>query len=292
MPAGLQPGYRFTPLLIQLGDIVFGQVDTDGVHWHCSTLSGWDGTEVKTTITPRQSAHGSDMSTVYLAERVITLAGKIIAPNAATLDRALDRLLAAAALGDTLLTVGESTPKQAVVRRSGKPLAERLTGTVVDWSLLLTASDPRRYDTTLHTATTPLPSSSGGLVLPAAPPWDLTGAVTVGGFIQADNTPVADGGIDSPPLLTITGPVQQPVVTARYADGTTAALNYAGDVAGGDTLTIDCATRQVTIGGSSRRRYLSGDWLTVPPGGVSLLFGALTYNATTTLTASWRPAWI
>ncbi|WNI19690.1 hypothetical protein [Actinacidiphila sp. ITFR-21] len=284
--AALPPGFAFSGMPIQLGGITFGQVDEEGVHWHCSTISGWDSPDVKTTVTPREAAHGSWMSPVYLAERVVTLAGKAFAPDRGAMDRAMEHLLAAASLTDTTLTVWETIPKQLTVRRSGKVLAERMTDRVLDWSVLLTAPDPRRYGTTLRTASTGLPSTTGGLVLPAAPPWTLS-AATVSGFLQADN----EGSIVSYPGLTITGPVQQPTVSVRYPDGTVTALAYNGELANGDVLTLATDTHTATVGGASRRRNLSGDWPQIPPGGAQILFGAAVYSATATLTAAWRPAW-
>ena len=72
----------------------------------------------------------------------------------------------AGSLADTLLTVWETTPKQALVRRSGKPLMQYITDTKASYSVLVTAPDPRRYSTTQSTGTTALPSVSGGLAFP------------------------------------------------------------------------------------------------------------------------------
>lgn len=276
---------------VDLAGIQFGLVDSAAVAWRVGAdgLQGWDSAEVRSTVTQREAAHGAWMSPVYLGERVITLAGTISAPTGGAADAAVEQLLAAAPLldGATTLTVYESIPKQASVRKSGKPLIKYETDTVITWSLLLTAPDPRRYGTALRTATVALPSTSGGLVLPAAPPWTMS-AVTVGGFIGAAN----EGSIEALPLLTIAGPVQQPSVTVRYADGTTQTLAYSADLAAGDVLTLDCAAHTAVVGGASRRRYLSGAWPSIPPGGAQFLFGAPVYSSTATLTATWRPAWI
>jgi hypothetical protein len=264
-------------------------VDAAGVAWRIGAdgLQGWDSAEVRSTVTQREAAHGAWMSPSYLGERVITLGGTIAAPDVGTADAANEQLLAAVPLdGFTTLTVWESTPKQAAVRQSGKPVVKWETDTVATWSLLVTAPDPRRYGTSLRSATVALPSTSGGLVLPAAPPWTLS-AVTTSGFVQADN----EGSITTYPTITIAGPVQHPTVTTRYVDGTTAALAYGADLAAGDVLTLDCLNHTATVGGASRRRYLSGTWPQIPPGGCQLLFGAPVYNSTATLTASWRPAW-
>lgn len=272
---------------IDLGTLRFGVVDDAGVQWLVDTLQGWDSAEVRSTVTQREAAHGSWMSPSYLGERIITLSGTLAAPTGALLDAAVEQLLAAAPLsGFATLTVYEAIPKQVSVRQSGKPIIQPIGDRLATWSLLVTAPDPRRYGTSLRSATSGLPATSGGLVLPAAPPWTLS-AVTTSGFIGMTN----EGSLTAYPTLAIAGPVQHPTVTVRYAGGVTAALAYASDLAAGDVLTLDCQEHTAVVGGASRRRYVSGTWPEIPPGGADLLFGSSVYSSTATLTATWRPAW-
>jgi hypothetical protein len=286
----VDPGTLLGGRRVDLGTIQFGLVDINGVAWRIGAdgLQGWDSAEVRTQITQREAAHGAWMGPTYLGERVITLSGTIVAPAPALADAAVEQLLAAVPMDAfATLTVQETIPKQVAVRHSGKPIIKWETDTVVTWSLLLTAPDPRRYGTSLRAVMTNLPSTFGGLVLPATPPWTLTAATTAG-FILAGN----EGTIATFPVLTIAGPVQTPSITVLYPDGTTQALNYSRDLAAGDVLTLDCAARTATVGGASRRRYLSGSWPNIPANGsVQILFGSPTYSATATLTAAWRSAW-
>ncbi|MEU9400536.1 hypothetical protein [Streptomyces sp. NPDC048242] len=286
---GLQPGFRFKDAIpIQLGDLTFGQVDEEGVHWHCGTDDGWDSPDVRTQFTQREAAHGAWAGPVYFNERVITLAGKAFAPDAPTLDRAIERLQEAASLTDTTLTVYESIPKQCTVRRSGKVLANRLTGTVLDWSVMVTAADPRRYGTDLRQQSTALPSTSGGLTAPLTPPLTVS-ATTVAGEASATN----EGSIAVHPVLTITGPVPAPRIPVVYPDGSVRTLSYSDTIAAGEQLVIDTDAHTVMLGGASRRRYLSGDWPDIPPKStVAFQFRADAYNPTTMLTVTWRPAWM
>jgi hypothetical protein len=213
------------------------------------------------------------------------------APDRASLDTALDQLYVAAGLGDTTLTVWESTPKQATVRRSGKLLAQHVTDRTATWSVMVTAADPRRYGTTLQTGTTGLPSTTGGLTFPVTFPVTFS-ATTVSGQINAVNV----GSMDTRPIITITGPVVAPVVSALYPDGSVRQLIYSQDLATGDVLVIDTDAHTVVLNGVvSRRRFMtvSGGWPTIPAGGsLNYQFQSSTYNATTTLTASWRAAWM
>ncbi|MEU7044929.1 hypothetical protein AB0A77_28275 [Streptomyces varsoviensis] len=288
---GLQPGFWFGGLRIQLGDLMLGEVDDAGVHWHCATLDGWDSPEVRSEVTAREGDHGAWASPAYLGERPITLAGKLIAPSVAAADDAIDRLLTAASLTDTTLTVHETVPKQATVRRSGKPLAKRLTGTVIEWSVLVTAADPRRYSTVLQTGMTGLPSTAGGLTVPYSVPY-LLDAVTVAGQIDAKNR----GNFETRPVFTIVGPVSQPQVLTQMPDGSVRILTYGLDLAAGEDLVIDTDAHSVTLtGGVSRRRFLSAPsgWPVIPSGAmVSFQFRAATYSSTARLTARWRSAWM
>lgn len=275
-----------------LGSIQLGRADANGVAWALQDLQGWDGSEVRSEYTDREADHGSWASPVYLGSRPITLAGKITAPDRTSLEGALEQLRSAAALSDTTLVVYDLTgAKQATVRRSGKPLFGYETDRIANYSVLVTAGDPRRYSTTLQTGTTGLPSTTGGLTFPITFPvtWSAT---TVSGQINAVNS----GSMDTRPILTIAGPVVAPTVSALYPDGSVRQLMYSLTLATGDVLTIDTDAHTVLLNGSvSRRRFLSvsSGWPTIPAASsVIFQFQSSTYNASALLTASWRSAWM
>lgn len=284
------PGTNLNGLRATLGDVALGTVDAQGVAWTLQILEGWDSPDVRAEFTEREGDHGAWASPVYLGARPITVGGTIIAPSQALLEQAMDQLRVAAGLDDTTLTVWETVAKQATVRRSGKLLMQYLTDTRATFSVLVTAADPRRYGATLKTGSTGLPSVTGGLTLPAAAPWTLS-ATTVAGQIDAAN----DGTFESRPVLTLTGPVVAPQVQAQMADGSVKFLNYGQDLVSGDVLVIDTDAHTVTLNGAaSRRRFLTvpSGWPTIPAGQVtSFLFRSNVYNATATLTATWRSAW-
>ncbi|WP_405673281.1 phage distal tail protein [Streptomyces sp. NBC_01530] len=275
-----------------LGAIPLGRADSNGVAWALQDLQGWDGSEVRAEYADREADHGSWASPVYLGSRPITLGGKVTAPDRATLEGALEQLRSAAALTDTTLVVYELTgSKQAMVRRSGKPLFGYETDRIATYSVLVTAGDPRRYSTTLQTGTTGLPATTGGLTFPITFPitWSAT---TVSGQVNAVNS----GSMDTRPILTITGPVVAPTVSALYPDGTVRQLVYSLDLATGDVLTIDTDAHTVLLNGTvPRRRFMTvaSGWPTIPANSsVNYQFQSPTYNATATLTATWRSAWM
>jgi len=274
-----------------LGTLRLGAVDGAGVKWSLQNLEGWDSPEIRAELQDREADHGAWASPVYLGSRPITLGGTVEAPDQASLDTALDQLYTAAALTDTTLTVWESTPKQATVRRSGKLLAQHVTDRTATWSVMVTAADPRRYGATLQSGTTALPSTTGGLTFPITFPITFS-ATTVSGQINAVNS----GTLDTRPVLTITGPVVAPTVSALYPDGSVRQLIYSQDLATGDVLVIDTDAHTVVLNGvTSRRRFMtvSGGWPTLPAGGsANYQFQSGTYTATATLTATWRSAWM
>ncbi|MFF4536537.1 phage distal tail protein [Streptomyces aureus] len=285
------PGTDIDGRQATLGTLRLGAVDSAGVAWFLQSLEGWDSSEVRSEFQDREADHGAWASPVYLGSRPVSLGGTVEAPDRASLDTALDTLYAAAALTDTTLTVWETTPKQATVRRSGKVLAQPVTDRTATWSVLMTAADPRRYGTTLQSGTTGLPATTGGLTWPITFPVTFS-ATTVSGQINAVNS----GTLDTRPVLTITGPVVAPTVSALYPDGSVRQLVYSQDLVSGDVLVIDTDAHTVVLNGStSRRRFMtvSGGWPTIPAGSsVNYQFQSGTYNATATLTAAWRSAWM
>ncbi|MGJ5898543.1 phage distal tail protein [Streptomyces niveiscabiei] len=282
------PGAALSGLGATLGSVALGAVDDAGTAWYLQTLEGWDSPEIRAEYSDREGDHGAWPSPVYLGARPVTLGGTIVAPSRAQLEQAMERLRAAAGLTDTVLTVGEEDPKRTVVRRSGKLLLQYLTDTTAQYSVLVTAADPRRYEAVEQIGQTALPSTTGGLVLPAAPPWTIS-ATTVSGQFDAANR----GSVATRPMFTVAGPVQQPTVAVLYEDGAVRSLAYADTLGAGDVLTIDTDAHTVMLGSASRRRYLSGQWPEIPPGeSVTITFTAAAYNPSALLTARWRSAWL
>lgn len=276
---------------ITLGALQLSVTDSAGVEWGVTGVQGWDSPGLRASLTSRQADHGAWWSPVYLDPRPITLTGLITAPDRPTRDAAIEQLIAAVALTDTVLTVGESIPKQAAVRRSGQLLIAPLSECSATYSALVTAADPRRYDVNLQSQSTGLPSTSGGLTFPITFPITFS-AVTSSGFITATNS----GSFETRPVFTVTGPVTAPQIFTRYADGHVDALLYSSSappLGVGEQLVIDTDAHTVMSGGASRRRWMTGPWPTIPPGQtVQIQFGAASSDPTALLTATWRSAWM
>lgn len=284
-------GTDLAGIRVDLGDVSLNQLDDDGTWWVGENLDGWDGSDVKSQLSGREADHGSWQGPSYLTERVLTLTGSIAAASPAALEDAVEQLLAADSLTDTTLTVWETVPKQVTCRRSGKPLVQRQGPIDADFSLLMTAGDPRRYAVGLQSGITMLASTTGGLTLPIALPVTFN-AVTVAGQVDAFNS----GRFETRPRIIIDGPVSQPSVLAQQPDGSVLPMTYSQDLGAGDRLVIDVAAKSVVLNAAvSRRRFLSLPlgWPGIPPQSVvSFRFTAAAYNATAQLTVQWRSAWI
>jgi hypothetical protein len=162
------------------------------------------------------------------------------------------------------------------------------TDVVATFSALVTAADPRRYAVTQTVTVLQLPMVAGGLTAPITAPLTVPATVSV-----SDTTATNAGTIESRPQVTITGPVSQPQVIVTGPDGSTYALLYAGDVASGDFLALDCDARTVLYNGTANRRgLLTGPWPVLPPGDSAVAFRAGAYSATATCTITYRSAWM
>lgn len=286
-----EPGMVLDGKRVDLGDIRFGRVDSSGVAWRVGAdgLQGWDSPELRAEYTSREADHGTWASPAYLGERPITVAGTIVASSGNDLDLAVDRLLEAVALEQVLLVVYDSQPRQAWVRRSGKPLIQYVSDTVASYSVMVTAPDPRRYAVDLSSYETPLPITSGGLTIPVTVPFSID-ATTDEGEIFAFN----DGSFETRPVFTITGPASLPKIHTQYGDGTVKTLAFSSSLSTGDELVIDTDRHTVVLNGAvSRRRFLSGEWPVIGARQeVFFQFRASSYNSSARLTATWRSAWI
>jgi hypothetical protein len=277
------------PRTVTLGGLELLATDDAGVDWVVADVKGWDSPDVRAETSVRQADHGVWASPVYLGARPITITGSLDAPDTASRDAAVEQLLAAVSLTDTLLVVGESTPKQATVRRSDAVLVELMGPFAARYSLAVTAADPRRYSTVLQSQSTALPSTSGGLSVPLSTPLSIS-TTTVSGSI----TLVNEGTIGTRPIFTVTGPVTNPTITVQYPDGTVRALLYSSSLEAGDELVIDTDLHSVVLNGAvSRRLYLSGQWPEIPPGtAVTVGWYADSYDANALLTGTCRSAWM
>lgn len=279
--------------LVTLGEMSLTGVDAFGCDWRTvSPIDGWDGSPSTTfalTQKPRQPG-GWLGPRPQLTPRSIVLQGLVQAPDADALEAALDRLNEAAVMtapGAVLSIQRGSVARTSTVYRDGDVEPVEVTGTLYQWTVNLTAPDPRKYGPTL-TASTGLPHSSGGLTWPVTWPIEWSG-VSDSGTLSIDNP----GNADAPLVLRIDGPVTAPKIR-HVASGAELVLasNYA--LPAGSFLTVDMEARTVLEGGTASRNgwITSRGWFQLDKGANDLIFSADTYNATARLTATFAPAYL
>jgi hypothetical protein len=281
---------------VTLGLLGLNRIDDSGVTWMVNDLSGWRGSPQSTVqVTQRPAAPGGWASSdPQLTPRQMELTLAVLAPTSALMTAAYDQLFAAVGIGPILLTVVEDgLSRSTTVWRNGDILAQDDGGTWATYSVPLLAPDPRRYGpASVFSAV--LPASAGGLSWPVSWPTSWPATVTYG-----DITLPGGGTTDAPLTLTIRGPATgasplvNPLITVTTPDGAQTSLTYTDQIAVGDWLTIDCDARTVLYNGTSGRRNLLQvtDWPAVPPAGALVSFRAGSYDPSSRVEISYRPAW-
>jgi Phage tail protein len=150
----------------------------------------------------------------------------------------------------------------------------------------LFATDPRLYDVTLNSQTAGLPAGNGGLTWPTA--WPISwGSAGAGGLLTCTNA----GTFESRPVLTITGPIDNPTISNLT---TGQSFTLAITLIGGDSLVIDMRAKTVVLNGTASRRGNAtvANWWTIIPGNNSIQFSANTVQVGSQLTVAFASAWI
>lgn len=289
--------------MITLDAFALDGYDDGTVSLTVAEINWYDSPKPRTSYTPRPFAAGSYYAPAWQDARTIAITGRL----SATTDEAFaatKRQLAALCLDPGALR--ELTVTDALgtlfclVQRSSEVQFKAQGARAADFSLSLTAPDPRLLSVDLQSVSTPMAQSGPGGVAwngpagvtgvrwngPATPATGIAwGTPTATGIVMLDNTA---GTAPADVIVTITGPVQRPALQA--GDGW---IIYGGDLAASDVLTINTGTGAVTLNGAGRRAYLlAADWFAVPPGQtLALRFVGAVQSASAALTASWRTSY-
>jgi hypothetical protein len=252
---------------VQLGTRTFcrGAVDSNGVEYHATGLDGWQHMPVRLDPIERPFAHGDFDDIGWYGPRMVVLEGRLDCPTEDALELARDDLYELTdSLGSDVLLI--SRGRQAKVRLAGELLTSRVNPRTLRFSVVLKASDPRKYGTSLRTVT--LTTGHTSDVAPNA-----------GRFKEG-----------APVIATFTGPLPSPVVTAGGL-----VLGITGNMAAGEVITVDSREDSVLYasGFSAYSRLSAGSsFLQLPPAAttaVSLAVGAGT--ATGRVDLEWRDTW-
>lgn len=287
-PPGLTTAGNPTKVSVQ--DLVLGDVDRNGCRWQLTGFQGWTGSPVSTLqLTQRARAAGATANEPFLTPRHMVLEGIVVAPTPGALNASLDDLNAKVDQNLFTLAVNESgRVRSCQVQRSGDVLTPKLNNLMARYSVQIVAKDPLKYGD-LVTATTLLPSSSGGLVYPVTYPITYTG-VTNSGVLRVTNA----GNTQAPVWLRIDGPIPAggwTVTNVGKKQSLTFSVSLA--LAAGEFITVDMSRREVLAQGQSARSgyVTSRGWFTLDPGNNDIAFSAANYSSTAQLTVTTKPAW-
>jgi len=279
--------------------------DAGGVSRVVSKLTGWyDTPKPRTAYTALPFAAGSLYTPAYTEHRVITLDGEFITTDPAVLIRAQRGLGGLCNDPSNLYTLqvdDEAGSLFTLVQRSTDILSKSVNGVVADFSVSLTAPDPRLLDVVLQSATTQMaqPAGAGGVAWngPAGTTgtqWNgPTGSTGISygqpgytGIVTVDNTA---GTAKADVLLTIQGPATNPTIITNA--GT---IVFGGVLSASDVLVINTGSGSVLLNGANRRNLLTrAGFFQIPAvQTLGISFSADLQNSTATMTAQWRNSYL
>lgn len=255
-------------------------------------LAGLGSPAPRTDVTLLAARHGAIDRTAYYSNRVIDLEGFIVGPDAASAWAQFDVLKGALRLGTTH-TLKFRRTGMAMDEQVGVVVSAPVDDTVVPnypglvkWGVTLSAADPRIYSAVLSSASyDPTAAlSGGGAGIPLAFPLAFSATASELEVVNGGNTP-------TPPVLTVQGPVVNPILDNNVTDESIPLL-YALGVS--DSIEVDVAARTVRLNGALRYDLLDApntEWWELEPGTNGLrLRGTGMASNQTLLTVAYRDA--
>jgi len=238
---------------LTIGPLALTSTEASGVEWLLTGFKGWGAPGGTLTQTQKTRQRGAWSGRSDAQARPMVATGACFAPDATLASDALDRLIAACSLDETLLTVAEpARSRWCMARRDGEVIPSWLGDDCFEYSVQFAADDPRKLGAPL-TGSTGLPASSGGFTFPHVFPFAINSTV-VSGQVNLTNP----GNETGPVTLRIDGPVVGPAV-AHTAGGRSQVISLTGlTLLAGEFLTINTESMEVLANGQVTR----ANWLT------------------------------
>lgn len=264
MPTALSTFTQTAAALEVSSGYVFGL--TPGTNRHVTDIKGWySPAGIRAPKTERQGAHGSFEERGWKDERVISLSanyGMESRAEAAAMTDLISAYLADGTYGRFTVDDVDLGVRSARVRLEGTPEVTWRGGKDVQFSVDMSAPDPRKYGPPATVDTGP-PQDGGGLFMSP-----LFGG-TVPGIMQfgdPGSTGVAEvvnsGSADALAVMRVTGYAPGFTVTEL---GTGRRLVYTGTVPTGSTLTLDPHNGTAMLDGADRGQLLTRrEWTAAP----------------------------
>jgi len=293
-----------TDFQIQLGPDSGGVLLGAGTPYDVIELDGWDDLPpYSLTDVDRPAQAGAWAGPMFAQERTLTLALQVsgtvngigtptsaqYAANVAALRAATNPGVdSTAEVPFVVQLAGTKLMTSVRCQQRVMPTAQGYASPGLDKvSLQLVASDPRRYSTTVQSASCGLASSSGGLTYPITYP--ITWGTVSNGTLTINNA----GDTPTPPTLVIAGPGATPAIVRQ---DTGAVLQFDVTLGAADVLTVNTVDGTVTLNGASLYGVLDpvsaaiGSFLM--PVGMTTLGLRVASGSGTTLTATWQNAYL
>jgi len=280
MPLVLSPSYA------TIGALNLMSREDSGVEWIMGDITGWGAPGGTRAPKPKTRQMGAWGGLSYAKQRTLVAAGVCIAPTAALASDALDRLIDACSLDEAVLSVSESgRVRWTTVSRDGDVLPTWIGATVFKYSVQFVALNPRKFGTPI-TASTHLPSSSGGLTIPYTIPYSIN-ATQVSGQVSIFNP----GNETGPVVMRLDGPCVGPVIT-HVGSGLRLTFAASATLGVGEWWDIDHEGQSVLAQGQATRAQFitSRQWSGLEPGSNTWAFTAASYSSGALLTVTGTPA--
>jgi len=270
-----------------IGTIPLTGVDAFGVRWILDRkgVQGWGAPAGTLAPKPKTRQMGAWGGLSYGKQRPLVLAGACIAPTEALAGDAENRFIDQCSLDDSVLTVTRAgISRWSTVRRDGEIDPVWANPFSFDWSVQFVAVDPRKFGTPI-TASTGLPSSSGGLTIPYVIPYTISGVQT-SGQVSIFNP----GNETGPVVMRLDGPCVGPIIT-HVGSGLSLVFAASLTLGAGEWLDIVMEDHSVLAnGGPTRAQFItSRQWSGLEPGSNTWSFTAASYSAGALLTVTGTP---
>ena len=286
--------YRLGPSLQPgAGDLWINTTLDDGTRIACGEPDGWEGVEF---ITPIDQAGGRDGGLIgpqTIAPRILPIVGAMVAPDAATLRNQVRAMRAM--LGPRKSVVwdqydfGIQARMGMVCRPTGDFKAtpikgHQMGGVATVFTFTLIAATPWKFGTGAPDSNCMgLPVSAvSGRTYNKTYDWNYGAVTNPGGFMTVVNR----GDVDAWPIFTITGPVDNPVITNET---TGEGFVLTSSVPAGQDVRIDSRTGIIT---PSQYR-IAGRPFALRPGSNTIRWRATsgTFTPDARLCVTWRSTW-
>lgn len=278
----------------QIGDLVIGPDDTYG---HVQAPNPYRLDVRADQSGDRPWAHGTWSGAEWADERVVSARITLLDEAAADRREAMHDLAAAfapvATSGDVELRWREGGEEFVLF---GRPRGARARRAIVETGVAeiecgFVAQDPRIRSGSESTASTGLPTQTGGLTAP------VTAPLTVDGTLSGGSASLVNDGTAAAELsLRIDGPVTSPTIVLQGPGGDLSEIRVDLTLTSSQWLEIDTAARTALLNGLPQanqrgRTVWDVDPRPLEPGTTTLRYLAGDFNATTEVTATWRSAW-